>query len=145
MAIARPFAFVGPCLPLDRQFAIGNFLRDALQGGPIVIRSDGTPLRSYMYAADLVVWLWTILARGTVARPYNVGSEVAYSLRQVGELIARSGPRTIDIEVGATPQPGPPPRYVPSTARARGELGLREAVGLDEAVKRTLAWHGPVL
>jgi dTDP-glucose 4,6-dehydratase len=141
VSIVRPFAFVGPCLPLDRQFAIGNFLRDALRGGPLVIQSDGRPLRSYLYASDLAVWLWTILARGTIGRPYNVGSECAVSLRQAAELIARivSGP--ITIEVRGVAESGPPPRYVPSTLRARNELGLSESVNLEEAVTRTLAWY----
>lgn len=136
---ARCFAFVGPHLPLDEHFAAGNFIADGLAGRPITVRGDGRPWRSYMYPTDLVTWLVTLLLRGEGNRAYNVGSEVGLPL---GELAGLVGAMTgCPVQVLGRPGAGPAPRYVPSTARARTELGLELRVGLEEALARTLAWH----
>ena len=140
--IARPFAFVGPYLPLDAHFAIGNFIRDCLENRPITIRGDGTPLRSYLYAADLAEWLWTILLKGEHARAYNVGSDEAISIRDLALKVRACAGTDNPITVQGVPNPDtPPPRYVPSIERAKTELGLNIRCPLDEAIRRTLAWH----
>jgi nucleoside-diphosphate-sugar epimerase len=136
--IARGFAFLGPFLPIDAHFAAGNFVADALAGRPIVVHGDGTPLRSYLYAADLAVWLWTILIRGKSGRAYNVGSEREISIANLARRIA--GPAAVEIR--GTPLLGQKAeRYVPSTARARTELHLEDRIDLDESIRRTIAWH----
>lgn len=139
--IARCFAFVGPYLPLDGHLAMGSFIGAALDGRPIEIAGDGTPLRSYMYAADLAAWLWTILLRGRPGRAYNVGSEEAISIADMARAVADAAGSRAGVTIAREPQGGPAERYVPCTERARTELGVRMTVDFGEALRRTLAWH----
>jgi nucleoside-diphosphate-sugar epimerase len=140
--IARCFAFVGPYLPLDTHFAIGNFILDCMKERSIEIRGDGTPYRSYLYAADLAVWLWTILARGDSCRAYNVGSEQCLTIADLGRVVCAALGSCSEIKVASEPRRGnPSERYVPGTLRARRELGLQESVPLEDAIRRTAAWY----
>lgn len=140
--IARPFAFTGPYLPLHTHFAIGNFIADCMSERPIEIRGDGAPFRSYLYAADLAIWLWTILVRGQSCRAYNVGSEEAISIADLASTVRKALGAQPPVHLAGHPVHGvPAERYVPSTVRARAELGLRQTVPLDEAIVRTFAWN----
>jgi len=139
--IARCFSFLGPLLPLDYSYAAGNLLRDGLQGGPLTIQGDGTPLRSYLYPSDLVVWLLSLLLDGKSGEAYNVGSEEGLSIASLAEAIRdRLSPKSeiiIRRQASATARVSV---YVPSTQKARESLGLQQTVSLREAIERSAAW-----
>ncbi|MBH9553875.1 NAD-dependent epimerase/dehydratase family protein [Inhella gelatinilytica] len=139
--VARCFAFAGPGLPLDAHFAIGNFLRDALQGTHITVQGDGTPERSYLYGADLALWLLKLLQDGDAGQSYNVGSDLALSIAdlayQVRDLVAPG--LAVQVLQPSPPDAGPPQRYVPAIHRARA-LGCAPWTPLDEAIRLSAAY-----
>ena len=140
-SLARCFAFSGPCLPLNSNYAIGNFIGDAFAGRVIRIQGDGTPYRSYLYAADLAVWLWALLVRGKNGRAYNVGSDEELTIAALARAVTEVAGASPEIQIAQQAKPGAPPmRYVPSIERARAELGLEVRIKLKEGIRRTLDW-----
>jgi dTDP-glucose 4,6-dehydratase len=140
LKIARAFTFVGPRLPLDAGFAIGNFVRDALAGGPIVVKGDGSPLRSYLYAADMSAWLWNLLLGGPMEHIVNVGSDKPLSIGDLAHMIGRMW--SVPVTIQSQPVSGAAPAsYVPLTARAEQELGLTAGIPLRDGIERMARWH----
>lgn len=140
--LARCFAFIGPHLPMNAHFAIGNFLRDALSGKEIVVNGDGRAIRSYLHGADLVVWLLKILLDGTSNRPYNVGSDMAIDIAGLAQMVSAASGSRPSVRILRPPGSDAENRYVPDISRARGELNLDVYIPLDAAIARTLAWAG---
>jgi nucleoside-diphosphate-sugar epimerase len=141
VSIARCFAFVGPYLPLDMHFAVGNFIGNGLRGEEIIIKGNGLPLRSYMYAADLIIWLFYVLFKGKNGEAYNIGSDKAVSIKELAMEVAQFFP---DLSVKVLGQENPTDRnqnYVPGTDKIKSELDIPNILSLNEAIHRTIKYH----
>jgi UDP-glucuronate decarboxylase len=136
--VARCFAFVGPDLPLDAHFAIGNFIRDALTTDAITVSGDGTPLRTYLDQSDLAHWLFTLLEHGRSGLAYNVGSDEVISIAELAHLVrdVLAPEKPVHI-LGKPDARAARNRYVPDIRKAQQQLGLSVTVPLADAIRRT--------
>jgi dTDP-glucose 4,6-dehydratase len=139
--IARCFAFVGPYLPLDTHFAIGNFISNVLKNEDIIIKGDGSTIRSYMYTSDLMVCLWNLLIIGELNSPYNIGSDQAISIKKLAENIKKISNKIIEVKVLGTPIDFENiDIYCPNTTRMKN-LKLHQEIGINESILKTLIFY----
>ncbi|MBN2507461.1 MAG: NAD(P)-dependent oxidoreductase [Verrucomicrobia bacterium] len=140
---ARCFGWMGPGMGLKSRDGVCSFIQDVLGGGPVLLPEDGASLGSYLYLADLAVWLWTMLLRDSVSSVFNVGSDEALPLGEIAERIAALSPeRPPVIRTGA---PGLRPTAssaIPDVSRARRELGLDVWIPFATAVRKTFQYYG---
>jgi nucleoside-diphosphate-sugar epimerase len=138
---ARCFAFVGPRLPLDAHFAIGNFIADALHRDHIEVKGTGTPVRSYLYIGDAVVWLLRLLQQGSPGSAYNVGSAKPHTIFSLAQLTAATlAPGKPVITQGTVTADSSRSFYVPKTTQAEA-LGLTAWTDLQQAIRVTAQYH----
>lgn len=133
--IARCFAFVGQDLPLNVHFAIGNFIQDALQSKDIVIKGDGTPIRTYLDQRDLAEWLFRMLLEAPPQSVYNVGSDEEISILDLAHLVQTIiCPQKKVLVMAEKNASNFRNRYVPDINKIRNELNLKPNFSVRESI-----------
>jgi dTDP-glucose 4,6-dehydratase/UDP-glucuronate decarboxylase len=129
---------------------IPDFARDILAGRDIVMRSDGSPGRTFCYVADAVAGYLAILTRGRPGEPYNIGvaapeitvAELAAAMTELGrELLRYGGDVVVQASDDGAYLTDNPARRCPVIDKARSELGYEPSVSLHDGLRRTLAWY----
>jgi UDP-glucuronate decarboxylase len=144
VTIARCFSFCGPRIPLDLNYAIGNFIKDALEKKPIKIHGDGTPVRAYMYTYDLSIWLLALLLEGKNCEAYNVGSEEVVTIKELAQLVVAASQSNLSINtLSAFMDEGnrftaAGNFYAPNVKKAKQELGLEVWTSIDKTIRLTM-------
>ena len=137
--IARCFSFVGPYLPLDMHYAIGNFINDAIFKENIIINGNGSPYRSYLYITDTLVWLLKLLV-GNAEGIFNVGSERRIQIIELANMVKDIIAPTKKVIIQEKEMhEGNFKRniYLPNTEKIRESLGVKEWTSLEDAISKT--------
>lgn len=137
--IARCFSFVGPWLPIDTHFAIGNFIKSATTNSDIIIHSDGSSLRSYLYTSDLVIWLFKILLFEKKFLTINVGSDKAHSLYDIAYLLKKLTGKNFKILTENKPE-FLSTAYIPNINLAK-KNNLKVLTSLTDSLMKTFKFY----
>lgn len=141
VVIARPCHTYGPCFTESDNRAYAQFLRNALRGEDIVLKSRGEQLRSWIYVVDCASALLRILLQGTSGEAYNVADrQSVVTIRQLAEAISHAAGRQVVFDIPDTPDGGnttPIKHAVFSTAKLES-LGWRPLTSFSEAIEHTL-------
>jgi nucleoside-diphosphate-sugar epimerase len=132
----RLFAFFGPGLPLDKQFAIGNFIQDALTKDTITVKGNPNTIRSYMYPVDLITWLLATIASPT-NRSLNIGSPVPIAIGDLAQTISSiTGSKKVVFSNPIQDRTV----YVPSVDNMTSIYGVKATVALETGLHRWINW-----
>lgn len=146
VVVARCFAFIGPGLLPSSGAAAAQFIEAAANGQHIIVQGTGEAVRTYQYASDMARWLLSCLVLGASGRAYNIGSDADLTIGRLASEVTRLANTGMQAQIVGRLTPGlAGPRYVPDVRRAQAELGLTNAVNLEEGIRRTLAWRRLVL
>ena len=139
MPVARIFNQIGPHIPLQPSNVAGDFIKSVLQNRPLVLLSDGSSFRSYMYCTDFAVWILTLLLKGQ-SKAYHVGGEEGLHLFEMANKIA--GQYNLEVQsVCPISRDLHCKGVIPSTRRVFEEFGLTCEVDFMQALGKTVDWY----
>jgi UDP-glucuronate 4-epimerase len=136
----RYFTVYGPRQRPDMAFT--KFIRASLNGGEITIHGDGEQTRDFTYVGDIVEGNLAAsdpsrrLAPGAV---YNLGGGSRVTINRVLAVLERATGRTVHVRYGSA-LPGDARHTHAECSAAAQDLGFEPRTGLDEGLRRQIAW-----
>jgi len=137
----RIFNAYGPGQPIPPVHApvIPQFLRQALNGGSLVVFGDGTQTRDFVYIDDVVEALISAAMAPDVDRQIiNVGSGEEVSINTLVRMIGKITGRRLSVLYNEK-QSGGVSRLVANLEKARVLLGYQPRVDLQKGLQKLLA------
>jgi UDP-glucose 4-epimerase len=136
----RVFNAYGPGqnLPPSHPPVIPNFLRQAVRSGTLVVHSDGSQTRDYVFVDDVVNAMVAAATASSAHRSIiNVGSGDETSVRELLDLVMQITNSKAEVMYNPRTNPGVS-RMAADLTLAREKLGYRPRVPLAEGIRITL-------
>ena len=146
--VARPFNNYGPGLKITDHRVLPDFARDVLAGRDIVMRSSGSPRRTFCYVADSVSGYYKVLVNGRPGEAYNIGVETPeISMAELADRVAALGQSLFGYQgkvvkkFDAEYLKDNPERRCPVITKAREQIGYAPTILVDEGLRRAMIWY----
>lgn len=143
--IARIFNTYGPNMhPCDGR-VVSNFIVQALRNKDITVAGDGSQTRSFQYVDDLIEGFLRLMAtEDEFIGPVNIGNPGEFTILQLAEkIIELTGSRSKIVYI---PLPSDDPmQRKPDISLAQEKLGWQPKIGLDEGLRKTIAYFDDLL
>ncbi len=143
--IARIFNTYGPNMHPSDGRVVSNFIVQALQNKDITVAGDGSQTRSFQYVDDLIEGFLRLMAtEDEFIGPVNIGNPCEFTILQLAEkVIELTGSRSKIVYI---PLPSDDPmQRKPDISLAKEKLGWQPRIGLDEGLRKTIAYFDELL
>ena len=138
--VARIFNTYGPHMHPEDGRVVSNFIIQALKGNPITIFGDGSQTRSFCYVDDLIEGLVRLMnVEGELPIPVNLGNPTELTIAELASQVVELVGSSSKIEFRPLPKDDPRQRC-PDISRAQQHLQWQPRIGLEDGLKRTIAY-----
>lgn len=135
----------GPGVLKDDKRVFAEFARDAVEGKDIILQTSGSSKREYLYTADAVTAILTVLLKGQNGEAYNAGNPETYcSIVEMAQLVAEQiTGNKIQVQLPKFTKNNnfkfPPPHHLHLDVNKLKKLGWKQTRGLKEMYLRMMA------
>lgn len=143
VTIVRPFNVFGPGMLYNDRRVVPMFTYEALNGRPLPVHGDGTQTRTFCYVTDAIAGFLKVMLNGKRGDAYNIGNgDDEISMGDLAKMYANVIPGSTVrlIPYPSTYPAGEPRRRCPDLTKAKTDLGFGVTVGMEEGLKRFVAW-----